>query len=299
MQQKLILAVLYLAAYLPWRVLSLLGNLAGRMMYRLDGQEAHVARVNLQIAYPQLQDVERERLLKRSLIASAITLCEMPRIWLRPIGRDTRIRDHGLADQVRELLKRGHGLILAMPHQGNWEMVSRASSLDLRVTGLYRPPRQTFLEPLMEAGRKVSNVVTVPTSRSGIKALHETLKSGNVVAILPDQVPRNAGSAATSAPFFGRESHTMVLLSRLAARHSSPVLFVWARRAEDGRYDMQYFEAPAEIRDPDPHRAACALNAAVEQCIADAPEQYQWSYRRFKSTVEGQPGPYRRARARR
>jgi KDO2-lipid IV(A) lauroyltransferase len=174
-------------------------------------------------------------------------------------------------------------------------MVSSGIDQSLRITGLYRPPRMAFLEQIMTSGRSIARIRMVPTDRSGIKALHETLRNGEVVAILPDQVPKAAGSAGTGAPFFGRESQTMVLLGRLAARHQAPVLVVWAERQADGRYRMEYFLADEKIRDRDSLVAATALNQAVERCIASSPAQYQWAYRRFYPFKEGQSNPYSRA----
>jgi KDO2-lipid IV(A) lauroyltransferase len=39
-------------------------------------------------------------------------------------------------------------------------------------------------------------------------------------------------------------------------------------------------------------RAAAALNRGVETCLRVAPEQYQWSYKRFRQRPEGLPEVY-------
>ncbi len=279
-------------AYLPWGVLHRLGQGIGWLLYRLNGREARNVRANLAIAYPHLSEAEREALARQALIESAVTFCEMPRIWLRDEDLSQRVDPAGLPERMRELVARGKGLILAMPHHGNWELVSAGIDPSLPITGLYRPPRQAFIEPLMTAGRSIARIRMVPTTAGGIKALNRALKHGEVVAILPDQVPKSAGAAAAVAPFFGRDCTTMVLLGRLAARHGAPVLFVWAERQPDGRYRMRHFLADDDIADTDPGRAALALNRHVERCIADAPAQYQWAYRRFQPTHAGQSSPY-------
>jgi len=283
-----------LLARLPWRLLRGLGRLLGTLLYRINGREAHNARANLRIAYPHMGEQARERLVRDALIESAITFVEMPRIWLSDEDLRDRVDADGLPQEMARLAAQGRGLILAMPHHGNWEMVSSGIDQSLRITGLYRPPRQAFLETIMTEGRNIARIDMVPTNRAGIKALHDTLKAGDVVAILPDQVPKSAGAAAMPAPFFGRDTLTMVLLARLAARHQTPVLFVWAERQAGGRYRMRYFEADESIRDKDLLRAATALNQAVERCIADAPAQYQWAYRRFQPVSAEQDSPYRR-----
>lgn len=268
-------------AYLPWSVLAWLGRLAGRLLYRLEVRLVHDTRVNLEIAFPDMPAPERERLLRDTLCQSAVTFCEMPRIWQRGEDLAGRVDDNGLPQAMMRLAAQGRGLILAMPHHGNWEMVSSGIARGLRITGLYRPPRLAFLEPIMTRGRSIARINMVPTDRSGIKALHQALRDGEVIAILPDQVPKMAGAAGTLAPFFGRDSVTMTLLGRFAARRDTPVLFVWAERQEDGGYRMQYFEGDPAVRDPDPRVAATALNRAVERCILSDPSQYQWSYRRY------------------
>lgn len=290
--EGLITLLLRLLARLPWKILHGIGRVTGRIIYRLNGREARNVRANMAIAFPSLAPVERESLGRESLIQSAITLVEMPRIWLSREDLSYRVDPNGLPRHMRDLAARGRGLILAMPHHGNWEMVSSGIDRSLRITGLYRPPRQAFLEPLMNEGRAIARINMVPTSRSGIRALHQSLRAGDVVAILPDQVPKAAGAAAIAAPFFGRDCATMVLLGRLAARHGSPVLFVWAQRQPDGRYRMHYFEAQRLIADNDPGVAATALNQAIERCVVSAPEQYQWAYRRFLPVRPDQDNPY-------
>lgn len=283
--------LLRVLALLPWSVLRWLGHRLGWILYVANGREKRNVLANLQIAYPHLRQPQRLTLACQVLQETALTHMEMPRIWRAKSGLAARIDDQGLPQVMRELVAQGRGLILAMPHLGNWEMISSAVDPDLPITGLYRPPRQPSLEPLLLAGRNNHHIQMVPITRSGLKALHSALKAGEIVAILPDQVPKSA-SAAVPAPFFQRAALTMVLLNRLARRHQTPVLFVWAKRLPTGRYQIGYFVADETIRATDTQVAATALNQAVERCIADCPAQYQWAYRRFKPVDSTQSNPY-------
>jgi KDO2-lipid IV(A) lauroyltransferase len=292
MREFVLLLLLRVVARLPWPALRYLGMGLGALVYRAIRRERRNVLANLRIAYPQLTTKQRIRFAKACLRESAVTFIEMPRIWLSREDLRQRVDSNGLPQKMRDLLSEGKGLILAMPHLGNWEMVASGVDPDASITGLYRPPRQSFIEPLMIEGRSHAKIQVVPTSRAGLKALNARLKRGEVVAILPDQVPKTAGAAAMSAPFFGRESLTMVLLGRLAAKHASPVLFVWAKRLDNGLYQMQYFVADDAIRATDNREAAVALNEAVELCVADCPDQYQWAYQRFKPVNSDQDDPY-------
>ncbi|GAL03767.1 lipid A biosynthesis lauroyl acyltransferase [Photobacterium aphoticum] len=43
----------------------------------------------------------------------------------------------------------------------------------------------------------------------------------------------------------------------------------------------------------DPDAAAAYVNKAVERSIMEAPEQYMWLHRRFKTRPEGEPSLYK------
>jgi KDO2-lipid IV(A) lauroyltransferase len=85
----------------------------------------------------------------------------------------------------------------------------------------------------------------------------------------------------------------MLLVSRLARRTGAPVVFSFAERLGHGRgYRAHWIPAPEGIADADPVVAATALNQGVESCVRRCPEQYQWSYKRFKLRPGG-GGPKR------
>ena len=292
MYQRCISGLLRCLAVLPWWCLRGLGYGLGWLLYAFKGREVQNVLANVAITYPALDAHQRSVFTRQALYHSAITYLEMPRIWLSSALLSDRIDDQGLAQVMSDLLAQGRGLILAMPHLGNWEMVSSAVDPRVPITGLYRPPRQAWLEPMVLAGRNKARIRTVSITKSGLKALHSALKAQEVVAILPDQVPKSASSAAVSAPFFGRDALTMVLLNRLARRHQSPVLWVWAKRLPTGRYQIRYSIGDEQLRAADPLLAATALNQAIEACVADCPTQYQWAYRRFKPVNPEQDNPY-------
>ena len=170
MKIQLLTALVRVAAYLPWSVLRMMGVFAGWLLYRVNGREVHNVRVNLRIAYPDLSKEKREALVRDTLRQSATTFCEMPRIWMGDEDLSYRVDANGLPQEMRRLAEQGNGLILAMPHHGNWEMVSSGIDQDLSITGLYRPPRQAFLEPIMTGGRSIARIKMVPT-----EGIHRTL----------------------------------------------------------------------------------------------------------------------------
>jgi Kdo2-lipid IVA lauroyltransferase/acyltransferase len=131
----------------------------------------------------------------------------------------------------------------------------------------------------------------LPTGAQGIKGLLKALASGECVGILPDQVP-NRGNGV-HAPFFGIDAYTMMLITRLAGKRRIPVILIYAQRLRGGQgFHVHYAAAPREIYDPDPVAAAAALNRGVESLVRECPEQYAWSYKRFKNRPPGAQSIY-------
>ncbi len=70
---------------------------------------------------------------------------------------------------------------------------------------------------------------------------------------------------------------------RLAAPARVPVIFAYAERLPRGRgYRYHCIPAPEGLYAEDPVEAAAAINQAVETLVRQCPEQYAWSYKRFK-----------------
>jgi Kdo2-lipid IVA lauroyltransferase/acyltransferase len=87
----------------------------------------------------------------------------------------------------------------------------------------------------------------------------------------------------------------MVFLARLAARTDTPVIFSWCERLSWGRgYHLHFRAMPASEQPANLETAVAAINQAVEMCVRECPEQYQWSYRRFKTRPEGEASFYKK-----
>jgi KDO2-lipid IV(A) lauroyltransferase len=298
MKDRLLAGLVRLFGFLPFAWAGRLGAFFGRVLYRFDGREVRNARVNLALCFPAMSETERERVVERNLAETGRTLAEMLRIWVGPrLDLTTLVDESGFIEAGRALLARGHGVIFALPHLGNWELIGDSIMHITPVTALYRPPRLSFMDPIMRAGRARTGVEPVPIDRQGLKELHAALQRGEGVVILPDQVPKSLGASGVLAPFFGHPAMTMTLISRLARKHRSPVMFCFAvYDPAIGRHRIHHFEGEAAIAAASPEAAAAALNRGVERCVRRFPASYQWTYRRFQIPGSREPNPYRGGR---
>ena len=280
--------------HLPFALAGRVGALIGLVLYLLRVREVQNARVNLALCFPDMDSERRERLVRQNLRRTGAYLTQMLRLWTGPsVDVDRFVDENGCTAAARALLERGNGLIVAVPHMGNWELMAYWAKRVAPMTVLYRPPRLAALDAVVHQGRSRSGVRPVPIDRQGLKALHAALRRSEMIAILPDQVPKVAGSSGVVVPFFGHPAYTMTLLGRLARSHNAPVLFCCAiQEGRGAQHRIYHFVGDAALADRSAEVSARSMNAAIERLARQFPEHYQWTYRRFVIPNDDGPNPY-------
>ncbi|QSX74020.1 lauroyl acyltransferase [Lysobacter arenosi] len=308
---RLLYASAALLGRLPWPWLLRLGDALAAWWRWRDVRESRVARINLELAYPDLLPAQRDELHRAILRTTARQVLETVRLWTRPhaenLGLLREQHGTGLMDAA---IAAGRGVIIAAPHHGNWELLNQWLAWRTPLAILYRPPESAVVEAFLnlvradsehadaghDAGNDGERVTQVRAEGPAIRQLFKRLNDGGVVGILPDQQPK-AGDGEF-APFFGVQALTMTLLGRLAARTGATVLFAWCERVDTHTghpgFALHIEAAPAAMADPDPKVAVAALNAAVEHIARRDPAQYQWTYKRYtlRPPGSGEENPY-------
>lgn len=279
-------------AHLPLAWAQACGAFLGWTMTWRNNRQRRICERNIAACFPQLDAAAQQALVKATLIDTGRTATETGCLWF---GSKAKVEAmfcevHG-EDILRSALLRGRGVILAIPHLGNWEAVGMYGSANYSMTSLYRPPRMAALDDMVRAARQRFGAHLVPTNAQGVKALYKALGENQLVAILPDQDPRHG--AGEFAPFFGHQANTMTLLSRLARKSGATVLCAYAERLPQGRGFALHFEAVDEaVVSSNMQYSLIVLNEALERAIRAIPSQYQWCYKRFLTRPEGEPPFY-------
>ncbi len=288
MRATLIKLLLRLFARLPLRMAHAVGAIIGTWFVFMPNKLRTITRTNVALCFPAMAEQERTRLLHRSLIETGKTMTEMGALWLWPEDKMLALVSQVSGEHlVKEALAQGKGVILATPHLGSWETVGLYCSAHYPITSLYRPPRMSELDNMMRAARQRLGATLVPTDAGGIRALYRALEKGEMVGILPDQEP-GAGTGIF-APLFGVPAYTMVLVARLALKTKAQVIFTYAERLPlSSGYHLHFLRAPSVLHEGSVEEATCAVNSMVEECVRALPDQYQWSYKRFRSRPAGE-----------
>jgi KDO2-lipid IV(A) lauroyltransferase len=274
--------LLRLVARLPLPLLHRIGAVLGWVVYAVSPRYRRMIARNLDVA-----GLNSAHLRSAVVAETGRGALEIPMIWLCPHERAAALVAEASGwDHVERAAKMGKGLILLTPHLGCWEVSGQYIASRMPITVMYSPPNIRSLEPLMLAGRDRGDAMkSVPADMRGVRAMLKALRRGEAIGILPDQVP-GVGEGEW-AEFFGKPAYTMTLVSRLAEQTGAPVLVCYSKRLSQGRgYRFEIEPLLAALPAESPVRT---LNRSLEAVIRRCPEQYLWSYNRYKVPAGAQP----------
>jgi len=283
---RLAIRLLKLLQFLSLPVIHALGITLGLISYLFNRDHRDHAVRNLKQSGLTQSDAELKKLLFKSTIENSKSAFETFAIWLKPQAKVLNwVKNIYGWEHVESGLKAGKGIIFLTPHLGCFEITSLYYGAHHPMAVLYRPPRQTWLLPLISKGRERGGITLAPANAQGVKQLLQALKRGEAIGILPDQAPL-AGEGEW-APFFGRPAYTMTLASKLAEKTGAQVFMAFGERLSYGRgYNIHIRSiAAGGIKTP------ALLNAEIEYTIAQCPAQYLWMYDRYKVRHQLPPTP--------
>jgi KDO2-lipid IV(A) lauroyltransferase len=277
--------------YLPLVAVHGLASIIGTLLWILPNSRKQIALRHLDLCLPELPEAERRDIARRSLLHFVKAVMESPAIWFGPETRLRRwLHDAAAEARLRELIGQGGSIVLC-PHIGSWELAGMFCASVGRITSLYKPQKGA-IDDLIVEGRSRLGANLVPTNGAGVKALLQALRNGEMIGVLPDQdPPRGSG---VFAPLFGIPAHTTELVSKLASRTHAPVCFCYAERLPWGR-GFRFHVKPLGVTGiADAEEGAVALNRGIESVLTHLPEQYWWSYKRFRRRQAGQRNVYKK-----
>jgi len=101
--------------------------------------------------------------------------------------------------------------------------------------------------------------------------------------------------ASIFVPFFGIPAATVTTLSRIAQSTNASVVPCITRLLPHGQgLEVRFLPAFENFPSDDPEADARRMNVEIEKWVREMPEQYMWSYRRFKTRPNNEPSLYKK-----
>lgn len=282
--------ILKLTAILPLPLVHGFGYFIGYLFIIIPNKNKNVAKKNIELCFPELNTEAKKKLLNKNLIETGKTLAEMGLIWL---GKSERVLNLITSVEGEEHLKaafeKNKGVLLAMPHIGSWELVNLYAAKHYPVTSLYKPAHLDSIDGIIKQSRERTGANLVPTDTKGVRAVSKALKNGELIVILPDQQPYLHMKNGVFSNFFNTPAYSMTLMPKLASKMDSEIIYAYAKRLAHGKgFKLIFSNASVNENKNDIQHSVDIMNKDIEKVVRECPEQYQWTYKRFKSRPEGE-----------
>lgn len=283
------LGALWLLSRLPFTLQMRLGSLLGMLMYHLARRRRHITRCNIGLCFPELDSAAQQMLIRKTFRSAGISLMETGLAWW---GRDKvlarRVQVEGL-EHLQRATALGKGVLLLGAHFTSLEISGRLLARFHPCAAMYRKHDNPLFEAIIKHSRETHLDKII--SRRDMRGMVRALREGTVVWYATDQDfgPRNS----VFAPFFGIQTASLVMTSKLARLSGAPVVPFFSQRLDDDSgYKLILLPALTDFPSGDDVADAARINAIIERQVRKVPDQYLWLHRRFKTRPEGESGLY-------
>lgn len=291
----LVLILLKLVAFalslFPRPLFLALGRGLGFILHAC-GFRAAIVRANIELAFPDWSESQRELLFRAQYSELGILFLELLRMFYRFDRFFERYVDVEGAEHMRAALAKGNGAFAMTAHLGNWELltVSGWQVFSTEVTMVTKQLKPYWLHRVMAVTRELLRVRVAVEPRT-MQGILRGLKKGGVVGFVMDQY---AGApVGARVPFFGKPAGSHTALATLALRTGAPVVPSLAVRKPDGRYLVR-FEPALRFEERSEVEATIIANTAAyvrhtEAWVRAFPTQWLWIHRRWKGDLSPLP----------
>ncbi|MFK2878502.1 LpxL/LpxP family Kdo(2)-lipid IV(A) lauroyl/palmitoleoyl acyltransferase [Rhodanobacter hydrolyticus] len=284
------IGVIKLVALLPYRARMALGRALGKLIEIVPNARRPVATTNIALCFPELDAVAQATLVDAHLRDLGLMLMEFASGWL---GSDRAIERIPVTIEGIEHLEaaraQGRGVLLVGGHFSHLELCARLVSQRTRISGMYRKMDSAVFEWVVLRARL--GYADAMFDKDDIRGTVKYLRNGGTLWYAPDQDMRSKDNAFV--PFFGVPAATITATHHLARLSGAAVIPFFHRRLPDGSGYVLRLAAPLDdFPGTDAEADTARVNACIEQMVREAPEQYLWVHKRFKTRPPGMPPVY-------
>ena len=285
---KLMTGLMWLLHWLPLPVLGRIGTGAGSLAFLLMKKRRKIALTNLRLCMPELSDQERRDIARRHFQGYARSIFERSLLWWGTGERLRRLMQ--IEPAVPQAEMENGPTILLCPHFVCLDMAGWAARV-IPLCTMYVPQKNKEFDDLLRHGRERWGPVRLVTRKEGIKPILRALRDGLPYFMLPDM--DFGAKDAEFVPFFGVPAATLTALARLSATTGAKVIPVVATFLPNYQgYRVVFYPTWENFPGDDIVAATRRMNAFIEERVREAPAEYFWTHKRFKTRPPGEPSLY-------
>jgi KDO2-lipid IV(A) lauroyltransferase len=288
---KLMLGLMWLLHWLPLPLLGRFGKAIGSLLFIALRSRRHIALTNLRLTMPERSEAERVDIARRHFQAYSRSVWERSVLWWAPESRLKRLIKIAPDGEIPVAAMTEKPTILLCPHFVCLDVAGAAIAMEASASSMYVTQKNAAFDKVLRAGRARFKPVKLFTRQDGIKPILRALRDKLPYFMLPDM---DFGEKdAEFVPFFGIEAATLTATARIAATTGAQVMPVIATFLPDYQgYCVKFYPVWDNYPGDDMVAATRRMNEFIEERVREAPAEYFWTHKRFKTRPNGEPSLY-------
>lgn len=252
--------------------------------------------LNMLVCFPERSFAENRRHARRALVQTARTLVSYSHVWLRPPEQAmNRIRATHGKDAVQQAMNEHRPVLFLSLHQAAWEVPVLVIGEMGNAVIMYQPA-SNGLDAVVKHARERTGCELVPADGKGVRTALGALDKGGCFGLLADHQP--GGRSNPDARFFGHSVLVPAFVHKVIQRYQPAVFYVHAEYHADDRYvDVFFTPADPAISNADEAATLQLMVDGLEAIIRRQPDQYNWTYNRFRRGGQVKRDWYRKDKA--
>jgi KDO2-lipid IV(A) lauroyltransferase len=288
---RFLLGLMWLLHWLPLPLLGRFGSGIGSLLFMLLKKRRHIALTNLRLCMPELSEQQRVALARQHFQSYSRSVWERAILWWAPESRLRRLIRVEPGVPLAQL--QAGPVILLCPHFVSLDVAGVAVMLESSLCSMYVAQKNKVFDAVLRRGRSRFRPVQLVSRKEGIKPIIRAMREHVPYFMLPDM--DFGAKDAEFVPFFGIPAATLTAPGRIAATTGAAVIPVVATFLPGyAGWKVTFYPAWENFPGDDMAAAARRMNAFIEERVREAPAEYFWTHKRFKTRPEGEPSPYSR-----
>ena len=285
MMARLLVFILWLLHFLPFRLQAWIGNCLGTFFYLVATERRRVATINLNLCFPQQSKAERALLVRQNFRAFTRSLIERGILWWSSPERIKKlVRVEGLEYfQAAQ----GNPIILLTAHFVALDVGGSWLSMHINYVDIYTRQKNQYINDLVLKKRARFGQQLLYSRQQGMRPVLKAMRAGYPLCYFMDQ--DLSTKDALFIPFFGVPAATLTTLPRLVETTMAKVVPCIIRVLPDYQgYEVRFYPAWENYPTSDVVADTRRVNEFIEQRVLEMPEQYFWLHKRFKTRPAGE-----------
>jgi Kdo2-lipid IVA lauroyltransferase/acyltransferase len=291
MASRLGVLFMRLIAPLPLPMVRAMGWVLGWLVYALVWPRRRIVRKNLLLCFSEHSAQYLRGLEPNIFIFFAQTWLD--RSWLWHGSDQQRSQRLQLTGDVASFAQNPTPCVLFAPHfmglDAGWTALNSQLNPTRILTTIYAEQKNAVVNAWIEQGRRAQGQARLFARREGLREIAQSIKRAEPLYLLPDM---DLGAAhSLFVPFFGVNTATVPSLHRFAKLGSAQVRSIQTLLTPQG-YRIDISPPWPDFPSDDMHADTARMNRELETMIAQAPAQYYWVHKRFKTRPTGEASVY-------